>query len=57
MRIPAGDHKVEMVFDPESLHVTGGIAYASVTLIYLLLTGAIFMPVLRNKKSADIKNR
>ena len=57
MRIPAGDHKVEMVFDPESQHVTGGIAYASVTLIYLLLAGAIFMPVLRIKKSADIKNR
>ncbi|MDE5929385.1 MAG: YfhO family protein, partial [Muribaculaceae bacterium] len=42
LRIPAGKHKVEMVFDPESLHVTGNIAYASVTLIYLLLAAAAF---------------
>ncbi|MDE5655815.1 MAG: YfhO family protein [Muribaculaceae bacterium] len=55
MRIPAGNHKVEMVFDPESLHVTGGIAYASVTLIYLLLAGAVFTSVFRKKKSANPK--
>ena len=42
LRVPAGEHNVEMTFDPESLHVTGGIAYACVTIIYLLLALALF---------------
>lgn len=37
IKLPAGRHTVEMVFDPESLHTTEGIAYASVSIIYLLL--------------------
>jgi len=41
MRVPAGHHTVEMTFDPDSLHATGAVAYACVTLIYLLVLGAI----------------
>lgn len=41
MRVPAGDHTVEMVFDPRSLHTTGTVATASVILIYLLVLGAV----------------
>ena len=33
MRIPAGQHVVEMRFDPRSLHVTEGIAYAGLGLL------------------------
>ena len=40
MRVPAGHHTVEMEFDPASLHTTGAVAYACVTLIYLLVIGA-----------------
>lgn len=40
--IPAGRHEIVMTFDPDSLHVTGGIAYACVTLIYILLLAALF---------------
>lgn len=43
MRIPAGRHEIVMTFDPDSLHLTGGVAYASVTLIYLLLLLALFV--------------
>lgn len=43
MHIPAGKHEIVMSFDPESIHVTAGIAYASVTLIYLLVLLAIFV--------------
>ncbi|MDE6288810.1 MAG: YfhO family protein, partial [Muribaculaceae bacterium] len=42
LAIPAGRHEIVMTFDPDSLHVTGGVADASVTLIYLLLRGAMF---------------
>lgn len=44
MRVPAGQHKVVMTFDPQSLHTTGNIAYVSVTLIYLLVLAAVLLP-------------
>lgn len=47
MRVPAGDHELAMTFDPQSLHVTGGIAYACVTMIYLWLCIGIFAAVMR----------
>ena len=43
MRIPAGKHVVEMTFSPDSLKYTGMIAYASVTVIYLMLLFTIFI--------------
>lgn len=43
MAIPAGRHEIVMTFDPDSLHVTAGVAYACVTMIYLLLLGALFV--------------
>lgn len=49
LRIPAGQHTVAMVFDPQSLHTTGSVAYACVTLIYLLLGAGLFMAVRRNR--------
>ncbi len=42
MAIPAGTHEIEMTFSPASLGVTGSVAYACVTLIYMLLLFAIF---------------
>ncbi len=49
MRVPAGDHKIAMIFDPQSLHVTGGIAYACVTLIYLWLIAGVWVAVMRKE--------
>ena len=43
MHIPAGRHEIVMTFDPDSLHITGGVAYACVTVIYLLLLAALFV--------------
>ncbi len=43
MHIPAGRHEIVMTFDPESLHYTGGVAYASVSIIYILLLLAAFV--------------
>lgn len=40
MRLPAGEAEIEMVFDPESLHVTGTVSTVSVVIIYLLIAAA-----------------
>ncbi len=43
MHIPAGRHEIVMTFDPASLHTTGSVAYACVTIIYLLVLAALFI--------------
>lgn len=50
LAVPAGQHTIVMSFDPDSLHYTGATAYACVTLIYLLVAGAIAMPFFRKEK-------
>ena len=53
MRVPAGTHTVVMTFDPDSLHTTGAIAYACVSLIYLLVLLALFCYVTRRETPGD----
>ena len=50
MALPAGEHHIEMVFDPESMHSTSTMAYVSISLIYLLLIGAVGLEVRRRLK-------
>ena len=50
MALPAGEHHIEMVFDPESLHTTSTMAYVSISLIYLLLIAAVGLEVRRRLK-------
>lgn len=45
--IPAGTHTIAMTFGPASLKTSGSVAYACVTLIYLLLAAAIFFETRR----------
>ena len=35
MNIPAGEHTIEMWFDPQSIHVTESIAYAALALLLI----------------------
>ena len=49
IRIPAGSHEIVMSFDPESIHYTSAIAYACVTLIYLLVLAGLFFDYIRCK--------
>ena len=54
LRVPAGKHVIEMRFDPKSLHVTEGIAYAGLSLLVLgAAAGAGLWAVRRRKKSAE----
>jgi len=48
MYIPAGRHIVEMRFDPKSLHVTEGIAYAALGLIVI---GIMVLVIIYRKKN------
>ncbi len=41
LRVPAGAHEISMTFSPDSLKITGAVAYACVTLIYLLVLTAL----------------
>ena len=41
-----------MVFDPDSIHTTSGVAYASVSIIYLLVLLALFLNFYRKKEQA-----
>ncbi len=52
IRVPAGKHEIVMSFNPQSIHVTTSIAYASVTLIYLLALMALFFFIMRRENAA-----
>ncbi len=43
LAVPAGSHDIVMRFAPESIRTSSNVAYACVTLIYLLLIAAIFV--------------
>ena len=42
MALPAGSHEVTMRFEPASVRTSSSVAYACVTLIYLLLAASVF---------------
>ena len=50
MNIPAGKHTVRFVFDPHSLHVTEGIAYASLAILAL---GAVVIIVFQFRRRKE----
>lgn len=55
LRIPAGEHDIEFMFDPQSLRVTNGISITGVILIYILCLAALGVTVysfVRKKKDA-----
>jgi hypothetical protein len=48
--VPAGKHTIEFRFDPQSIKVTDGIAYAAL-LIMLLTALTIILKALRTNKN------
>lgn len=51
MNVPAGKHTVEFVFDPQSLHVTEGIAFTVLALLAVGVLLAIGLPWYRWRKA------
>ncbi len=52
--IPAGTHQIVMTFDPDSLHVSEAVAYASVSIIYLLVLLAAFVEYRRKDNDSQV---
>lgn len=53
IRIPAGDHRIVMTFDPASVHTTSTVATIAIILIYLTAVAAIaacFIPCCKKHK-------
>lgn len=55
LNIPAGEHEVAMVFDPQSLHTTDTLARIAIILIYIALAGGIALSVMRMVKKQPVK--
>ena len=53
MYVPAGKHTIEMRFDPKSLHVTEGIAYAALA---LMVIGIMIMVIVYKKRLSSSKS-
>lgn len=51
MNIPAGKHTVEFVFDPQSLHVTEGVAFTALALLVAGVLFAVGLPLWRRRKA------
>ncbi|MDE7402965.1 MAG: YfhO family protein [Muribaculaceae bacterium] len=51
IKVPAGNHDIEMWFSPKSLRVTNAIGVTSVIIIYIVCIGAVGYWVLRRRKS------
>lgn len=50
MRIPAGNHNIEFVFDPQSMRVTNTLATVSVILVYIICAAAIGLWIFRTTR-------
>lgn len=50
MNVPAGQHKIEFKFDPRSLHVTEGVAFAGMAVLVVGVIVAVVIGVRRRKK-------
>lgn len=53
LKIPAGNHTVEMRFDPDSVHNTVNIARISIIIIYLAFLIAVATGIIRRPKETD----
>ena len=54
LRVPSGTHDIVFRFDPQSIHVTENIAYASILLIYLGLVVAFVATLAKYGRKEDI---
>ena len=52
MNIPAGEHTIEMWFDPQSIHVTESIAYAALALLLIGVMILVWMSRSRISKKS-----
>ena len=50
IKVPAGEHEVVMLFDPQTVHVTEAIAYGALVLLALMFIAVIAISIYRRKR-------
>ena len=50
VRIPSGDHKVTLVFDPQSVKTTTVLSFIGIILIYLGVVAAVVLTFIRCRR-------
>ena len=50
IKVPAGEHEVVMTFDPQTVHITEAIAYASLAILALLLVALLVVRIRKTRK-------
>ncbi len=50
IRVPAGQHRVVLNFDPQTVHITETIAYSALALLGLIFIGQIIILIYKRKK-------
>lgn len=50
MNVPAGEHRIDFVFDPDSVKKGETLALASIIMMYLSVAGAVAFAVVRRRK-------
>lgn len=53
IKLPAGTHSVEFVFDPQSIRVTDTVSVVAVIMVYILCIGALAVWVLRLRREKN----
>ena len=53
MQVPAGDHTIEMTFDPQEVHSTETAATTATILIFLALLAALNLAAFKALKKKD----
>ncbi|MCQ2290513.1 MAG: YfhO family protein [Muribaculaceae bacterium] len=55
LKVPAGDHKIEMKFEPQQVESADSAAKIAIILIFVAVLAAIVVPVIRNQHKKDDK--
>lgn len=55
LKVPAGDHKIEMKFEPQQVESADSAAKIAIILIFVAVLAAIVVPVIRNQRKKDDK--
>ena len=52
IKVPAGEHEVVMIFDPQTVHATEAIAYGALALLALILITLIVISIRRKRQQS-----
>ena len=53
LKVPAGEHKIEMHFNPQSIHTTTTLASVAIIIIYLVLIAAMVFAIIGKPKEDE----